>query len=320
MRDAGAHALRIGGRSVAAVPRIAMSLPPRLRRRLALALTVIVVLTGLYLFWFRDSTFVSVDKVEVSGLTTKEAAQVRTALTAAARDMTTLHVREDDLMRSIGNFPAIRALDVEADFPHKLRIRVIEHRATAILASGGERVPVAADGTILSGLSPERKLPVLRVDDEASGRHVNSERTLSFVRLLGAAPVPLLDRIEGVRREKRRGVVVKVRNGPELIFGDPTRLRAKWAAAASVLASPGAHGASYVDVRIPARPAAGGLGAETIEPAPPAGPRPQGGTAAPGADPATPQTAPGAPEAAPAAPEAPQAAPVEPATGAAAPN
>ena len=63
--------------------------------------------------------------------------------------------------------------------------------------------------------------------------------------------------------------MVELRDGPELIFGDPTRARAKWTAAARVLADPKAEGASYVDVRIPGRPAAGGLTDETVAPVTP---------------------------------------------------
>ena len=62
-----------------------------------------------------------------------------------------------------------------------------------------------------------------------------------------------------------------MRDGPELIFGDATRARAKWIAATRVLADPEAEGASYIDVRLPGRPAAGGLPAATLAPVAPAG-------------------------------------------------
>jgi cell division protein FtsQ len=48
--------------------------------------------------------------------------------------------------------------------------------------------------------------------------------------------------------------------GPDLIFGDASDARRKWLAAARVLADPSAAGAIYLDVRIPERVAAGGLG------------------------------------------------------------
>jgi len=59
---------------------------------------------------------------------------------------------------------------------------------------------------------------------------------------------------------------VHLRNGPRLIFGNDSRPFAKWAAAAAVLADPSSKGATYVDVRLPGRPVAGGLAAETLAP------------------------------------------------------
>jgi hypothetical protein len=89
--------------------------------------------------------------------------------------------------------------------------------------------------------------------------------------IAGAAPAPLRGRLAGVGDDRDEGFVAELREGPELIFGDATRLRAKWAAAARVLADLEASGASYIDLRIPGRPAAGGLPAETITPVAPAG-------------------------------------------------
>ena len=59
---------------------------------------------------------------------------------------------------------------------------------------------------------------------------------------------------------------MKLRNGPQIIFGDATRIDAKWAAAAAVLADSRAKGATYVDVRLPERPVAGGLASESLAP------------------------------------------------------
>jgi cell division protein FtsQ len=118
----------------------------------------------------------------------------------------------------------------------------------------------------------------------------------------GGAPTVITARLEKVVHERGRGVVVKVKDGPDLVFGDAGRINAKWAAAIRVLADRDAAGADYIDVRIPERPAAGGLPVETVAPVAPAGPD----QPAP-----TPQaTAPAVPEAAqPAAPVPQQAAP-----------
>jgi cell division protein FtsQ len=56
------------------------------------------------------------------------------------------------------------------------------------------------------------------------------------------------------------GLTVELRDGPPLIFGTRDDAPAKWAAAARVLAEPSAAGATYLDLRVPGRVAAGGLG------------------------------------------------------------
>jgi len=48
-----------------------------------------------------------------------------------------------------------------------------------------------------------------------------------------------------------------MRGGLLVYFGDAARPHAKWTALARVLADPSSAGASYIDVRLPERPAAG---------------------------------------------------------------
>jgi cell division protein FtsQ len=56
-----------------------------------------------------------------------------------------------------------------------------------------------------------------------------------------------------------QGLTAQLVRGPEVYFGDAGRLAAKWTATARVLADPSSKGATYLDVRVPERPAAGGL-------------------------------------------------------------
>ena len=56
------------------------------------------------------------------------------------------------------------------------------------------------------------------------------------------------------------GLTIDLRDGPPLLFGTRDDAVAKWAAAARVLAEPSAAGATYLDLRVPGRVAAGGLG------------------------------------------------------------
>jgi cell division protein FtsQ len=232
-----------------------------------------------YVGWFRDSSFVQVEEVTVTGLTTRDAPRVRAAIAMAARDMTTLHVRVDELERAVRGYPAVRELRVQADFPNALSVRVIEHRPVALLVPG--RVPVAADGTVLRGVPVERRLPTVAAGGALAGDRV-AAGARALVLVAAAAPAALRGRVERVRRDRARGLVADVRDGPEIVFGDAGALPAKWLAAARVLADPGAAGASYVDVRLPERPVAGGLAIETIAPVAPAGAEASPAPVAPG--------------------------------------
>jgi cell division protein FtsQ len=297
------------------------SLPPRVKRWVLVVLAVALVLAVGYRFWLRDSSLVAVDKVEVTGLTTKDAPRVRAALASAAHSMTTLHVRRDVLDQAIAAYPVVKALEVHPDFPHGLAIRVIEYRPAAIAAG----LPVAGDGTILRGIPVEGSLPKIEVRGGTHGNRLTDPTALHAARIAGTAPAELRPKLELIEMRSQDGLVVQMRDGPELIFGDARRVRAKWIAATRVLADPEAEGASYIDVRLPGRPAAGGLPAATLAPVAPAGTTetatptapPSGGTTT--VDPATEQLAPVDPNSDPAtaqpnaAPTAPQSAEPAPA-------
>jgi cell division protein FtsQ len=242
-----------------------------MRLRLAILALICLALAAGYHFWLRNSSLVAVDDVQVSGLTTKDAERVRAALTSAAQTMTTLNVDRELLERAVAHYPVVRRLEVSTDFPHGLAIRVIEHHPAALVQLGDDHVPVAGDGTVLRGMPVEGRLPLIETDVSARGERLSSSAALHAARVAGAAPAVMRSRIEAITARKDDGIVVGLHEGPELIFGDGRRAEAKWIAATRVLADPEIEGASYIDVRLPGRPAAGGLPAATVTPVAPAG-------------------------------------------------
>jgi cell division protein FtsQ len=246
-------------------------LSPRLRRRLLALLALSLVLAGGFQFWLRDSSLVAVEEVKISGLTTADAARVRMSLANAAEDMTTLHVDRERLERVVEAYPVVHELKITPEFPHGLRVEVVEHVAAAMAVSDSGQVAVAGDGTLLRGLPVEGRLPTIAVDALPGGDRLRAGQGLSAAAVAGAAPAVLRKRIQEVSRRSEEGLVAELGDGPELIFGSARQLAAKWAAAARVLADPEARGASYIDLRIASRPAAGGLPAETVTPVAPAG-------------------------------------------------
>lgn len=298
---------------------VALNLPPQMRRRLAVIAAACAVLTAFYVLWLRDCPLVKVDQVTVTGVTTSDAGKLRAALAGSARSMTTLHVDHDRLDRVVAGYPAVHELRVSADFPHALRIEVVEHHPAAIAVAGATRVPVAADGTVLRGLPVDPDLPQLHLRGALPAERLREPAALMAARVFGAAPQVLRTRLVGLGKDADKGLIVRMRKGPDLIFGDTARLRAKWLAATRVLADPSSRGATYVDLRLPDRPAAGGVAAETLQPvAPVTGPADTTAPQAPAASPttSTPAASPGAtagqaaqPQAAPAPAAGPSPAP-----------
>jgi cell division protein FtsQ len=118
---------------------------------------------------------------------------------------------------------------------------------------------VAADGTVLPGLETARTLPAVGVRGAVAGERLEGGRARRLVTVVAAAPAAVAARIARVGVRPGVGVVAVMRHGPEVRLGPAADLGRKWTAAARVLAEPSAVGATYVDVRLPERPVAGGL-------------------------------------------------------------
>ncbi|CAN5267888.1 hypothetical protein BH20ACT16_BH20ACT16_13350 [soil metagenome] len=230
----------------------------RRRMRVVFGITVLLVVLAPLALWLRNSSLVRVEDVSVKGIQGPQAEQIGRALEAEAIEMTTLNVRESALLRAVAQYPVVRSLRTETDFPHGMRIMVNAYEPVAVLqTSGGGLTAVAGDGTLLRG-STTRDLPVVGVRSAPAGSRLGRGDTMGAVRLLGAAPRALRSRIDRVYRGPR-GLAATMADGPKLYFGGAAQLEAKWGAAVVVLSHRTSRGASYVDLRIPERPVAGGL-------------------------------------------------------------
>ncbi len=225
-------------------------------RATAAFLAVLAVFGGAWL-WLRDSSLVAVQDVTVTGVSGPDATKVREALADAARDMTTLHVRQDELRTAVDPYPGVLRVSTDADFPHRLRIAVHERNPIGAVVAGSQRVPVAADGTLMR-TTPSAGLPAIAAKALPGGSHASDTHVRRAIEVLAAAPPALRARVRRVYVGDR-GWTLPLRNGPILYLGDSARLQAKWAAVTTVLADPTSTGTTYLDVRLPERTAAGGL-------------------------------------------------------------
>jgi cell division protein FtsQ len=254
-RSATAPRLRLPGRRGSksrSRARNAVSRVSWLRRLLALAVIALALAAG-YFFWLRDSSLVAVDEVKIKGLTSLTDPDAAAALESAAGRMTTLHVELDELGRSVAGYPTIKSLSASPSFPNGLEITVVERPPVAVAGD----VPVAADGTLLPDVDVGREpLPAIDVSVADGGGTLDGAAREQAV-VMGAAPEPLVGVIERSTTSDT-GIEVELTNGIMLRFGDAARAEAKWEAAARILADPGLTSLTYIDLRIPDRPAVGG--------------------------------------------------------------
>jgi cell division protein FtsQ len=220
---------------------------------------VLVALLGLAgggWVWLRDSSLVAVQRVTIVGVSGRDAHQIRAALRSAARNMTTLDVKLAALRTAVAPFPVVKQLRVSTEFPHRMRIDVVEQVPVAVISAAGVQVAVSADGTLLRGTAIQGALPTISLPVTPGGTRVTGS-TLQVVRLLAAAPYQLLGKVSQASAGSTHGLEAQLRNGPKLYFGSDGDLAAKWSAAAAVLADPTSAGADYIDVTVASRPAAG---------------------------------------------------------------
>lgn len=230
------------------------------RRRLriaAIALALAVPLLAGGWLWLRNSSFVSVEHVRVSGLHGADAHAIEAALTDAARQMSTLDVHQGKLRAAVASYPIVGALEVHTSFPHGMSIHVVEQPPVAMLSAAGVDTAVSASGVVLGTARASEALPALTSSVQLTpGERVREPALVADLAVLGAAPVRLAKDVERAYNGPK-GLTLAMRGGLLAYFGDASRPHAKWIAFARVLADSSSAGASYIDVRSPERPAAG---------------------------------------------------------------
>jgi cell division protein FtsQ len=228
-----------------------------MRGRLMVGVIAIAVLYAGYILWFRNLPWFAIDSVTIAGATTNER-EIETAVERAAGDMTTLHIKDDQLRDAVAQFPTVATVRASTSFPHTLHVTVTERLPVGFIKTGTNRTAVSADGYLMPGASFDpKRLP--RIDGPvAHGARLEGDRAAQAA-ILGATPPPLRDQVmDSSWDEQHGGVAVQLDGGPEVRFGDGSRARDKWTAAVAVLSGPERGSPTYLDVSVPQRPVSGG--------------------------------------------------------------
>lgn len=197
--------------------------------------------------------------IEVDGATGLSAERIRTALQEEASGQSTFNVSRDELMAAVADYPEVAEIRVDAHPPFRLDLAVVMRPPVGRADIGGRSFTVAGDGTVLERAN-EAAVPKL---DPSLGSLLLRDGRLTgdggALSVLAAAPDTLLELVRTLRRGEA-GLEVELTRGPRLIFGSADNVAHKWDAAVAVIAEGSATRATYIDVRVPGRPAVGGLG------------------------------------------------------------
>ena len=145
------------------------------------------------------------------------------------------------------------------DFPHAMRIDVVEHKAVAALEVGDEQIAATGSGLLLRGVAVDSDLPTIRMDAPPAGERVTNANTRAALRIAAAAPDRLRERVLRLWTGPK-GMMLALTDGPDLSSATASTPAASGSRRPACWPAPEAAGATYLDLRIPERVAAGGLG------------------------------------------------------------
>lgn len=234
----------------------------RLPRWVLLVGVLLVVLLAVFWFWGRNSSLVAVTDVKVTGATGSSAPEIERVIRGAAHGMTTLNFDPQVVRAALAAYPVVASVDIRTSFPHGAAVTVHQRTPVGTVAFGGKDVPVAKDGTLLLGTTATG-VPPIATERAPVGGQVTDPEALAEVRVLAGATAAQRRQITRVSIGDR-GVEVQLSGLPLAYFGDGDVPRDQWVALKRVLADPASAGATYIDVTVAERPAAGGFGSQSV--------------------------------------------------------
>jgi cell division septal protein FtsQ len=237
------------------------------RRRSGLLLGAGMLLALALLWWLANGPLLAVTGVSVRGYDRPDRAALIAAIDDAASGGTVVSPPAGRIRSTAAAFPWVASVAVQRDWPRGVTVDVVMARPAAVAAvPGGEPALVSDAGRVL-GPAPEAAglgwLRLTRAPPAAGYALPAADRAgLAF---LAAAQPAVAARVRQLGADASGALSARIDGGPELRLGRPERMEAKARALALVLAQvpPGEIAeASYIDLRIPKRPAIGGLAVE----------------------------------------------------------
>ncbi len=227
-------------------------------------IAVSLIVLGFGYMWLRDSSLVEVKTVKIGGVTKSDPKALSDEIKRAAKSMTTLHIDNDALARVADRYPAIKEIRADPALPDKMTLNVVHHSLIARVTTSSGTAVVTDTGAVVEGAKGVN-LPRIRVQQKVTGDKMTGATSKASLALLVATPASWRKQVKSVYVGES-GLIVVMRKGPRIYFGEGTDPKRQWLAASRLLAEPSVRGATYIDVSSPERSAVGGLGDQGVQP------------------------------------------------------
>lgn len=225
----------------------------RRRRQIRIAIAFVVIVTVVVgtIALYRSQAF-SIDEVQVIGAERLTADAVR-GRAAVPRDATLLRYPAREIKKRLLAYAWIAEAQVTRDFPHTLRIRIIERRPIASVDTGDTFWAVDKTGMVLGEQSLEETstLPVVRDIpglDLKPGRASTSEVLANTLGVLSGISDELRGNLRAVTAPSIDETTLLTTENVEILIGEATELETKSLRALTIMRKY-AGNVVFIDVR-----------------------------------------------------------------------
>jgi cell division protein FtsQ len=242
------------GRSAAAVTPLPSRRKPartvrRRRRPVQLGLALVAAAALLWLLF--AGPLLTVSSLQVDGLRTLPAEQVREAA-GIDRGTPLLRVDVDAAEARVARLPQIASVEVTRGWPDSVVITVVERVPVAIVGPPGERSLVDAEGVLFDMVTGEPPAGVVPLD--VANPRPGDPTTLAALAAISALPVEVREGVAGAAATGPEDIALTLDDGTEVRWGDASESAAKAAALGGLieqLASGALEPAETIDVSTP---------------------------------------------------------------------
>jgi cell division protein FtsQ len=214
------------------------------RAVLVVAVVLAVVAGGVYALWF--SSWLAVDRIQVSGAETIGEADVR-ARSGIDEGDPLIRVDLAAAERRIGSLAVVRSVTVTRQWPHGILISLQERVAIAVVEIGGQLRGMDADGVVFRSYT--KAPPGLPRVETSIG--TTSAALKEAAEVVSALPQELRLLVDHVQVTTVDQISLVLKDGRTVVWGSADESDAKAEVAATLLATVQAQ---VYDVSVPSKP------------------------------------------------------------------